>query len=130
MISLGVGMCFCLRRANRLIPSRFSFPLVDRGQRRQRGPLELGAEEEGLLNNYSDMEDEDDAEVIDNQNALRISSNIPEEEEFGKMQNHHTSAKKPANSFDIGDEDGDHDDPEDEPYTRTYSDDNTHHTTK
>jgi hypothetical protein len=119
-------MCFCLRRANRLIPSRFSFPLVDRGQGRQRGAFELGAEEEGLLSHYSDMEDEDDAEVIDNQNALRISSNIPqqeeeEEEEFGTMQNHHTSSKKPANSFDIGHDDDDDD--ENELYRNPYSDD-------
>jgi hypothetical protein len=100
---------------------------VDRGQGRQRGAFELGAEEEGLLSHYSDMEDENDAEVIDNQNALRISSNVreqEEEEDFGTMQNHHTSSKKPANSFDIGhDDDDDDDDGEDELYRNPYNDD-------
>ncbi|KAI8094507.1 hypothetical protein BDF21DRAFT_408894 [Thamnidium elegans] len=51
-------MCFCLRRANRLIPNRFSFPLVDRAEERQRGQYDVGVEEEGLLSDYSDMEDE------------------------------------------------------------------------
>ncbi|KAF1802375.1 hypothetical protein FB192DRAFT_1255723, partial [Mucor lusitanicus] len=89
----GVGMCFCLKRANRLIPNRFSFPLVDRGARRERGFHDLGAEEEGLLSHYSDVEDEGDAEVIDNQNALRISrrsddddDDDEEQEDFGQLQ--------------------------------------------
>ena len=66
-------MCFCLRKANRLIPNRFSFPLSDRGAR-QRGAHDLGVEEEGLLSNYS--EDEDDAEVIEDQHALRDNNTI------------------------------------------------------
>ncbi|KAI9265882.1 hypothetical protein EDC94DRAFT_604344 [Helicostylum pulchrum] len=57
LIILGVGMCFCLRRANRLIPNRFSFPLVDRAEERQRGQYDVATEEEGLLSDYSDMED-------------------------------------------------------------------------
>ncbi|KAI8644284.1 hypothetical protein BD408DRAFT_413614 [Parasitella parasitica] len=89
---MGVGMCFCLRRANRLIPNRFSFPLVDRGERRGRGFHDLGAEEEGLLSHYSDdMEDEDDAEAIDNQNALQSSGqadDAEENEDFGLLQSH------------------------------------------
>lgn len=73
-------MCFCLKRANRLIPNRFSFPLVERNE--QRGFHDLGAEEEGLLHNYSDIDEEDDdAEVIDNQNALGITAIQPEEDE-------------------------------------------------
>ncbi|KAI8083217.1 uncharacterized protein B0P05DRAFT_47530 [Gilbertella persicaria] len=67
LIMLGIGMCFCLQRANRLIPNRFSFPLVER----RRGPFDLGTEEEGLLSHYSDAEE--DAEIIDNQNALGIT---------------------------------------------------------
>lgn len=72
-------MCFCLRRANRLIPNRFSFPLVERSE--QRGFYDIGTEEEGLLHNYSDDED-NDAEVIDNQNALGITTIEPEEEPY------------------------------------------------
>lgn len=92
---MGVGMCFCLKRANRLIPNRFSFPLVDRGERRERGFHNLEAEEEGLLSHYSDVEDEDDAEVIDNQNALRISTRSDDEddqeEDFGHLQSHNAA---------------------------------------
>ncbi|KAI8997425.1 hypothetical protein BDB01DRAFT_771097 [Pilobolus umbonatus] len=51
-------MCFCLRRANRLIPNRFSFPLMDR----TRGSIAI-QDEEGLLVNYND-DDDNDAEVI------------------------------------------------------------------
>ncbi|KAI8369732.1 hypothetical protein BD560DRAFT_397659, partial [Blakeslea trispora] len=69
-------MCFCLRRANRLIPNRFSFPLVER-----RGPFDLGSEEEGLLNQYSDVEDDYDAELIGSQNALGISRRYSDEED-------------------------------------------------
>jgi hypothetical protein len=73
-------MCFCLRRANRLIPNRFNFPLVERNE--QRGFYDIGAEEEGLLHNYSDIDEEDDdAEVIDNQNVLGITTIHPEEED-------------------------------------------------
>lgn len=50
-------MCFCLRQANRLIPNRFSFPLVDRGEGRQR--FDVSVEEEGLLSNYNRQEEED-----------------------------------------------------------------------
>lgn len=53
-------MCFCLRRANRLIPNRFSFPLVDRAEGRQSGLYDVGVEEEGLLSDYSDMEQEEE----------------------------------------------------------------------
>ncbi|CEP19695.1 hypothetical protein [Parasitella parasitica] len=91
---MGVGMCVCLRRANRLIPNRFSFPLVDRGDRRERGFHNLGAEEEGLLSHYSDMEDEDDAEIIDNQNALhsaRYPDDVEDEEGFGHLQSHNNA---------------------------------------
>ncbi|GAN02486.1 hypothetical protein MAM1_0023d01930 [Mucor ambiguus] len=92
LILMGVGMCFCLKRANRLIPNRFSFPLVDRGTRGDRGFHDLGAEEEGLLSHYSDVEDEDDAQVIDNQNALGISRQSDDEdddaEDFGQLQSH------------------------------------------
>ncbi|KAI8972050.1 hypothetical protein BDF20DRAFT_888222 [Mycotypha africana] len=103
-------MCFCLRRANRLIPNRFSFPLVERAFSRQpaRGFYDLGSEEEeaGLLNSYSDSDTEhnmEDAELIDNQNALQITSESTdegarrsksqaseeeEEEEFSELQSH------------------------------------------
>ncbi|KAL0143657.1 hypothetical protein V8B55DRAFT_1479521 [Mucor lusitanicus] len=107
LIVMGVGMCFCLKRANRLIPNRFSFPLVDRGARRERGFHDLGAEEEGLLSHYSDVEDEGDAEVIDNQNALRISrrsddddDDDEEQEDFGQLQSHDTTAAIGSDSDD------------------------------
>lgn len=51
-------MCFCLRQANRLIPNRFSFPLVDRGEGRQR--FDVSVEEEGLLSNYNRQEEEEE----------------------------------------------------------------------
>lgn len=53
-------MCFCLRQANRLIPNRFSFPLVDRAEGRQR--FDVSVEEEGLLNNYNQHEEEEEEE--------------------------------------------------------------------
>ncbi|KAI9308182.1 hypothetical protein BJ944DRAFT_118174 [Cunninghamella echinulata] len=28
VVVLGVGMCFCLRKANRLVPNKYSFPLT------------------------------------------------------------------------------------------------------
>lgn len=123
---MGVGMCFCLRRANRLIPNRFNFPLVDRGERRQRGFHDLGAEEEGLLSHYSDMEDEDDAEVIDNQNSLHVPRHSNEgenededetqDEDFGHLQSH-------DNMFVINDNEQDEEINDDELYKAPYNDD-------
>ncbi|CAO3654879.1 unnamed protein product [Mucor fragilis] len=109
LVVMGVGMCFCLKRANRLIPNRFNFPLVDRSARRE-GFHHLGAEEEGLLSHYSDVEDEDDAEVIDNQNALRISRRSDEEEEeeeedFGHLQSHDAAAAAAATAIGSDSED-------------------------
>ncbi|KAI7900410.1 uncharacterized protein BX663DRAFT_517471 [Cokeromyces recurvatus] len=88
LIILGIGMCFCLKRANRLIPNRFSFPLVDRGNTHTR-LYDLNEEEEGLLSHYSDVESEDDAEVIDNQNGLR-----------GEVKNGDASQSNQAESID------------------------------
>jgi hypothetical protein len=118
-------MCFCLRQANRLIPNRFSFPLSDRGAGRQRGAHDLGVEEEGLLSNYSDVEDEDDAEVIEDQQALRDNHSEheeeEEEEEFGTLQHHSNNQKSPlnnsANKFDLTEEE------DDELYYNPYKDD-------
>ncbi|KAG1458424.1 hypothetical protein G6F46_004475 [Rhizopus delemar] len=72
------GMCFCLKRANRLIPNRFSFPLTERGQGRVR--LAENDEERGLLS------EESDAEVIDDgyryeEDELQ-SRLVDEEDEF------------------------------------------------
>ncbi|ORX61699.1 hypothetical protein DM01DRAFT_1128043 [Hesseltinella vesiculosa] len=51
---LGVGLCVCLRKANTLVPNRYSFPLVSR----HRPPHldDLGDEEtrHGLLQDYDD----------------------------------------------------------------------------
>lgn len=82
-------MCFCLKRANRLIPNRFSFPLADRGQVR----LEED-EERGLLNSYSDLEDENDAEEIphyryeEDELEARLA-----EDGFGQLQENDDSSK-------------------------------------
>jgi len=126
---MGVGMCFCLKRANRLIPNRFNFPLVDRSARRE-GFHNLGAEEEGLLSHYSDVEDEDDAEVIDNQNALRISrrsddddDDEEEEEDFGHLQSHDAATAAAATA--IG-SDSDDDDDTESTNKKPYKDD-AHH---
>ncbi|KAI9487334.1 MAG: hypothetical protein EXX96DRAFT_73946 [Benjaminiella poitrasii] len=93
-------MCFCLRRANRLIPNRFSFPLVDRENNHNR-LYDLGAEEEGLLSHYSDVENEDDAEVIDNQNVLYEQDNEDEgdEEDFGTLQSSHERSNNSEASY-------------------------------
>lgn len=85
MILLGGGMCFCLKRANRLIPNRFSFPLTERGQGRVR--LAENDEERGLLS------EESDAEVIDDgyryeEDELQ-SRLVDEEDEFGHLQSSH-----------------------------------------
>lgn len=70
-------MCFLLKRANRLIPNRFSFPLVTR-----QGGIQLGQDEErALLSEYSDNE-YNDAEVIVDQYHHRDSPQRNEEDEL------------------------------------------------
>lgn len=71
MIVLGVGLCFCLRKANRLVPNRYSFPLILRGgggnddgnrQRSHQNQFNTIDDEEsrqGLLNDFSDQDDSD-----------------------------------------------------------------------
>lgn len=78
-------MCFCLRQANRLIPNRFSFPLVDRGEGRQR--FDVSVEEEGLLSNYNhhEEEEEEEARVIPN-HTIYDSDDNDDDEEFGALQ--------------------------------------------
>ncbi|PHZ11955.1 uncharacterized protein RHIMIDRAFT_237774 [Rhizopus microsporus ATCC 52813] len=77
LICLVVGMCFLLKRANRLIPNRFSFPLVTR-----QGGIQLGQDEErGLMSGYSDDE-YNDAEVIVDQYHHRDSPQRNEEDEL------------------------------------------------
>lgn len=72
-------MCFCLRQANRLIPNRFSFPLVDRGQGRER--FDVSVEEEGLLSHY--QEEEEEEEEHHEPTPIRHRYEEEEEEEFG-----------------------------------------------
>ncbi|CAO3595799.1 unnamed protein product [Absidia cylindrospora] len=75
VIILGIGLCFCLRKANRLVPNRYSFPLIlrsnnDQGNARGRGrrqrqqdPFDDIDDEEsrqGLLNDFSDQDDIDE----------------------------------------------------------------------
>ncbi|KAI8331340.1 hypothetical protein BC941DRAFT_438906 [Chlamydoabsidia padenii] len=68
VIVLGVGLCFCLRKANRLVPNRYSFPLIlrgddgdrRRGQQNQFTNLDDEESRQGLLNDFSDQEDTDD----------------------------------------------------------------------
>ncbi|KAL0094089.1 hypothetical protein F4703DRAFT_1833719 [Phycomyces blakesleeanus] len=78
MTLLGLGMCFCLRKANRLIPNRLSFPLVSTqpkdiaGNRRGRGydasDVEQGDTDahQGLLSEYQ-QDSNDEYEEGDNQ---------------------------------------------------------------
>jgi hypothetical protein len=71
VIILGVGLCFCLRKANRLVPNRYSFPLIlrgggggeesnrRRGQQNQFTTIDDEESRQGLLNDFSDQEDSD-----------------------------------------------------------------------
>jgi hypothetical protein len=71
VIILGVGLCFCLRKANRLVPNRYSFPLIlrggggnDEGNRRrghqnQFSTIDDEESRQGLLNDFSDQGDSD-----------------------------------------------------------------------
>ncbi|KAI8883922.1 hypothetical protein K501DRAFT_183473 [Backusella circina FSU 941] len=101
LVILGIGMCFCLQRANRLIPNRFNFPLVDR-----RGAHHLGDEEDGLLSHYNDDEEED-AELFENQDRFDIHSRGESRTEENNQQEpsdlQSRQAKKPTR-FGIGDE--------------------------
>lgn len=137
-------MCFCLRQANRLIPNRFSFPLVDRSPQR-RGNFDLGTEEEGLLSHYSDVEDEDDAEVIPDQTVLnsnrfeeeedmeeelqdytgrsRETVTREEEEEFGTLQQHHQKTRTAKDSYLVGGYTEESEEEENELYRNPYKDD-------
>ncbi|KAI7863770.1 hypothetical protein BDF14DRAFT_1745268 [Spinellus fusiger] len=105
-VLLVVGMCFCLKKANRLIPNRFSFPLVsthyqERGRTRgydasdiEQGDLEAG---EGLLSNYEQQEEEELITASSLQHSPRRSpqrsprEEAGEEEEFGELQYAHTA---------------------------------------
>ncbi|KAI7873391.1 uncharacterized protein EV154DRAFT_94832 [Mucor mucedo] len=79
-------MCFCLRQANRLIPNRFSFPLVDRGEGRQR--FDVSVEEEGLLSRYQEEEEEEEEEENSHHdNTTPVHRRYEEEEEeFGAFK--------------------------------------------
>jgi hypothetical protein len=135
LIVLSIGMCLCLRQANRLIPNRFSFPLVDRRQERQRGLYDLGVEEEGLLSHYSDVEDEDDAEVIPDQTLLpsnrhedeeNFDEQEEEEEEFSTLQQHQKSSsiKNQKKRYVYNDdEEEEEEEEENELYKNPYKDD-------
>lgn len=87
---LGIGMCFCLRRANRLLPNQFSFPLRPTNTRQRRG-YDVSDEEQGdpdsaqgLLNDYDDgEEDEHDTRYRTERRSLDRTS---DDEEFGAMQ--------------------------------------------
>ncbi|CAO3626834.1 unnamed protein product [Cunninghamella blakesleeana] len=62
---LGVGMCFCLRKANCLVPNKYSFPLALRRSYNRKQDDESNEDlRQGLLNDYSDQEDEDEEQRI------------------------------------------------------------------
>ncbi|SAM02378.1 hypothetical protein [Absidia glauca] len=65
-----VGLCFCLRKANRLVPNRYSFPLILRGgggeesnrrggQQNQFTTIDDEESRQGLLNDFNDQDDSD-----------------------------------------------------------------------
>ncbi|KAI8365175.1 uncharacterized protein BYT42DRAFT_589057 [Radiomyces spectabilis] len=71
MVILGIGLCFCLRRANRLIPNRLLIPLSSRmGNGRSSRGFDLASqldeeEQQGLLSAYSTDGEEDENFSID-----------------------------------------------------------------
>ncbi|ORY97235.1 hypothetical protein BCR43DRAFT_233424 [Syncephalastrum racemosum] len=120
---LGIGMCFCLKRANRLLPNPLSFPLRPRAsdrERRRRGydqaDEELGDPEsrEGLLASQDDIDDgedqdadrlpprtryhSDEDEEEEQQQQTRKTTTHPRqsEEEFGDMQGAPASTQQQA----------------------------------
>ncbi|KAI8143459.1 hypothetical protein BJV82DRAFT_94366 [Fennellomyces sp. T-0311] len=130
-------MCFCLRRANRLLPNQLSFQLRPTQQTRRRG-YDVADEEEGdpesrtglLSEGQYDHDDEDDryADRRDwgtagfsrqqDTSTTRQLHEESDEEEFGDMQGAPTVASpdttKPRTPlFNIADDDDDDSDDED-----------------
>lgn len=108
---LGIGMCFCLRRANRLIPNQFSFPLrpTNLSPTRRRRGYDASDEEQGdpdstrgLLSEDYDYEDLEGGEERDTRyhagrrSLDQISTNDHQEEEFGAMQSASSNTQPPA----------------------------------
>ncbi|KAI9490407.1 hypothetical protein BDB00DRAFT_875308 [Zychaea mexicana] len=106
VLLLGVGMCFCLKRANRLLPNQRSFQLRPTEPRRRRG-YDVGDEEQGdpesriglLSGGQYDIEDEEEEEhgrFADRRNWRQDRRSVDDEdgdsigrdedEEFGDMQ--------------------------------------------
>ncbi|KAI9278836.1 hypothetical protein BDA99DRAFT_493235 [Phascolomyces articulosus] len=95
VIMLGIGMCFCLRRANRLLPNQRSFQLRPTATTRRRG-YDIADEEEGdpesrmgLLSAGYDHDEEEEEEEDRYINRRRLEEDYgieDDEEEFGAMQ--------------------------------------------
>ncbi|KAI8065651.1 hypothetical protein BC940DRAFT_303942 [Gongronella butleri] len=100
VLVLAVGLCFCLRKANTLIPNRYNFPL---SVRRNRPPnLDQLHDEEarhGLLNSYDDddelLDDDDDVEDHAHAAATRWDALDEDDEQDARplqdVDTHHAS---------------------------------------
>ncbi|KAI7860371.1 hypothetical protein BDC45DRAFT_100594 [Circinella umbellata] len=135
VIMLGVGMCFCLRRANRLLPNQRSFQLRPTSTTQRRG-YDIADEEQGdpesrtglLSAGYDEEEEEEDENnhfMNRREDRRRVGDYDPDEledceEEFGDMQGA-SSPSSPTNDsnnndkprtplFGIVDDDDDDDD--------------------
>ncbi|KAI8081520.1 uncharacterized protein BX664DRAFT_195522 [Halteromyces radiatus] len=123
VIILGIGLCFCLRKANRLVPNKYSFPMMLRssGNRAQqwteRDELEDEESRQGLLNDFEDQDDmEDDEQVYAQRHNPVITTNIktsnrPDDNDdsdgFGDLQ---TVSNKTSNAFVVSMDDDEMDD--------------------
>ncbi|ORZ07639.1 hypothetical protein BCR42DRAFT_397181 [Absidia repens] len=106
-----IGLCFCLRKANRLVPNRYSFPLIlrsgnDQGNSRGRGrrqrqqdPFDDIDDEEsrqGLLNDFSDQDDIDEelnAAKTDNQPNMFVV--VDDDDDGNENSNANGSSRSP-----------------------------------
>lgn len=125
---LGVGMCFCLRRANRLLPNQLSFQLQPRSQTRgyDRTDEEQGDPESrrGLLSEQDDEDDYDEEEAgwasrrqQHHHASQQYQDDDDDNESFGDMQDATTDTTSPNHNsnaprtplFNIADDDDDDD---------------------
>ncbi|KAG0166180.1 hypothetical protein DFQ28_007628 [Apophysomyces sp. BC1034] len=106
----GLGLCFCLRRANRLIPDRFSFPMMPTSTDRRRQLYDEERDDndpdarQGLLSEYEQEEEErvepdNPAQGIEPRRPVVNDQGEPDEEEFGRLQ-----GAGQHSVFDIGDD--------------------------
>ncbi|KAG2179169.1 hypothetical protein INT43_002019 [Umbelopsis isabellina] len=93
VILVGVGMCFCLQRANRLLPNGLNFALQPTALRRGRSrgnaasfPDDDIEAQQGLLNDDDDISDVEDETYRRRQAAIQRDDQEYEADEFGELQ--------------------------------------------